>query len=478
MASRSVRAPRIVLLPSAGMGHLAPFGRLAAALSSSAHACDVSLVTFLPTVSSAESAHLDSLFAALPAVRRLDLRLPPLDDAPDLSGADPFYAHYEAARRATPLLLPPLLAAAGADALVADISLASVAVPLARELHLPCYVFFTASATMFSFYAYFPTYLDAAGNGDADVPGVGRVPRSSFPQALHDRGNIFTQQFLANGRSLPRADGLLVNTFDALEPEAVAALRSGTVVPGIPPVFTVGPLTPVTFLATKEPSAPADYTAWLDAQPGRSVVYVSFGSRKALAPEQLGELAGGLEASGCRFLWVVKGAVVDRDDGADLGELLGEGFLERVRGRGMVTKAWVEQGDVLKHPAVGAFLSHCGWNSLTEAVASGVPVLAWPRFADQRVNAGVVARAGAGAWAEAWSWEGEDGVVKAEEIAETVRSMMADETLRTKPATVRDAAARAVAGGGTSYRSLAELVRRCATGSSHEHLEEQSTDAE
>jgi hypothetical protein len=166
MASRSVRAPRIVLLPSAGMGHLAPFGRLAAALASSAHACDVSLVTFLPTVSSAESAHLDSLFAALPVVRRIDVRLPPLHDAPDLSGADPFYAHYEATRRATPLLLPPLLAAAGADALVADISLASVAVPLARELHLPCYVFFTASATMFSFYAYFPTYLDAAGNGE------------------------------------------------------------------------------------------------------------------------------------------------------------------------------------------------------------------------------------------------------------------------------------------------------------------------
>ncbi|XP_047043540.1 UDP-glycosyltransferase CGT-like [Lolium rigidum] len=465
MASSSVRAPRIVLLPSAGMGHLAPFGRLAAALSSSSHACDVSLVTFLPTVSSAESAHLDSLFAALPAVRRIDVRLPPLDTSA-FSGADPFYAHYEAARRATPLLLPPLLAAAGADALVADISLASVAIPLANKLRLPCYVFFTASATMFSFYAYFPTYLDAAENGDADVPGVGRVPRSWFPQALHDRGNLFTQQFVANGRSLPDADGLLVNTFDGLEPEAVAALRSGTVVPGFPPVFTVGPLTPVSFLATREPStkgAAADHTAWLDAQPERSVVYVSFGSRKALAPVQLGELAGGLEASGCRFLWVVKGSVVDRDDGADLREMLGEGFLERLQGRGMVTKAWVEQGDVLKHPAVGMFLSHCGWNSLTEAVASGVPVLAWPRFADQRVNAGVVARAGAGAWAEAWSWEGEEGVVKAEEIAETVRSVVADETLRTKAATVRDAAARAVASGGTSYRSLAELVRRCAT---------------
>ncbi|KAM3209404.1 hypothetical protein ACQJBY_063849 [Aegilops geniculata] len=449
---------RIVLLPSAGMGHLAPFSRLAAALSSG-HACDVSLVTVLPTVSSAESGQLDALFAAFPAVRRLDFHLPPLD-APELSGADPFYVHYEATRRSA-RLLAPLLAAADASALVADISLASVLIPVASELRLPCYVFFTASATMFSFYAYYPTYLDAAGAGDADVPGVYRIPKSSFPQALHDRNNLFTQQFVANGQSLSKADGLLINTFDALEPEAVTALRQGSVVPGFPPVFTVGPLSPVSFQAR----ASSDYSAWLDVQPERSVVYVSFGSRKALARDQLSELAGGLEASGCRFFWVVKGAVVDKDDGAELSELLGEGFLQRVSGRALVTKAWVEQGEVLKHPAIGMFVSHCGWNSLTEAFASGVPVLAWPRFADQRVNAGIVARRGAGVWVERWSWEGDDGVVKGAEIAEKVKSVMADEMLRRSSTVVREAAMMAVAGGGTSYRSLAELVARCCDGS-------------
>ncbi|XP_037456442.1 UDP-glucose:2-hydroxyflavanone C-glucosyltransferase-like [Triticum dicoccoides] len=457
-AGAAAPRPRIVLLPSAGMGHLAPFSRLAAALSSG-HACDVSLVTVLPTVSSAESGQLDALFAAFPAVRRLDFHLPPLD-APELSGADPFYVHYEATRRSA-RLLAPLLAAADASALVADISLASVLIPVASELRLPCYVFFTASATMFSFYAYYPAYLDATGAGDADVPGVYRIPKSSFPQALHDRNNLFTQQFVANGRSLSKADGLLINTFDDLEPEAVTALRQGSVVPGFPPVFTVGPLSPVSFPAR----ASSDYSAWLDAQPERSVVYVSFGSRKALARDQLSELADGLEASGCRFLWVVKGAVVDKDDGAELSELLGEGFLQRVSGRALVTKAWVEQGEVLKHPAIGMFVSHCGWNSLTETFATGVPVLAWPRFADQRVNAGIVARCGAGVWVERWSWEGDDGVVKGEEIAEKVKSVMADEMLRRSSTVVREAATTAVAGGGTSYRSLAELVARCCHGS-------------
>ncbi|CAN6178408.1 unnamed protein product [Urochloa humidicola] len=465
--------PHIVLFPSAGMGHLVPFTRLAVALSAG-HSCNVSLVTALPTVSSAESRHVAALLAAFPAIRRLDLRLAPFDveASAEFPGADPFYARYESLRRAAPILLGPLLASAGdAAALVADIALASVAIPVARELDIPCHVFFTASATMLSFKAYFPTYLDAHGGaaiGDVDVPGVCRVPRSSVPQALHDPVDIFTRQFVANGRALAAADGILVNAFDAMEPEAIAALRGGAVVAGLPPVFAVGPLMPANLRETGEAAAEEQgnnyYRAWLDAQPVRSVVYVSFGSRKALAREQIGELAAGLEACGHRFLWVVKGAVVDRDDAGELSDMLGDGFLQRMKGRGLVTKTWVEQDEVLRHPSVALFVSHCGWNSVTEAAARGVPVLAWPRFADQRVNAAVVARAGFGVWAERWSWEGEETVVMAEEIAERVAAAMGDGTVAEKAAGMREAAARAVTDGGTSYRSLAEFVRRCRVG--------------
>ncbi|KAL6909648.1 hypothetical protein ACP4OV_001307 [Aristida adscensionis] len=453
--------PHVVLLPSAGMGHLVPFGRLAAALSS-AHGCDVSVAAVLPTVSAAESRHLAALFATLPAVRRLDFPLAPLD-ASEFPGADPFFLRFEAMRRSAPLL-GPLLAAASASALVTDIALSSVVLPLARERRLPCYVLFTSSAAMLSLCAYFPTHLEAnAGGegavGDVDIPGVCRLPRSSIPQALHDPKHLFTQQFVANGRGLVDAAGVLVNTFDALEPDAVAALRGGTVASGFPPVFAVGPLRPAS-LAAEEPAG-YNYKAWLDAQPARSVVYVSFGSRKAISREQLQELAAGLEASGHRFLWVVKSTVVDKDDAAELGELLSGGFLERVRGRGVVTKAWVEQEGILAHASVALFVSHCGWNSVTEAAASGVPVLAWPRFGDQRVNAGVVARGGLGAWEERWSWEGEDGVVGGEEIAGKIRAVMGDAAVAENAAKVGEAAAAATAEGGTSYRSLAEFAGRC-----------------
>ena len=45
---------------------------------------------------------------------------------------------------------------------------------------------------------------------------------------------------------------------------------------------------------------------WLDTQPRSSVIYVSFGSLATLSASQLIEMAMGLEASGQRFIWVVR----------------------------------------------------------------------------------------------------------------------------------------------------------------------------
>ncbi|WVF68586.1 hypothetical protein IAT40_003355 [Kwoniella sp. CBS 6097] len=51
-------------------------------------------------------------------------------------------------------------------------------------------------------------------------------------------------------------------------------------------------------------------------------------------------------------------------------------------GRGKVFE-WVPQMKVLKHPAVGVFMTHAGYGSLTEAIIAGVPILTLPFIGDQ-----------------------------------------------------------------------------------------------
>ncbi|KAF8779116.1 hypothetical protein HU200_002789 [Digitaria exilis] len=456
--------PHVMFIPSAGMGHLLPFFRVITALATRDDV-DVSVVTVLPTVSAAEADHLAGLFSAFPTVRSVDLHLLPFD-ASEFPGHDPFVLRWESLRRSVHLLGPLISGASPrVSAIVTDVTLTSHVVPIARELGVQCHVLFVSCATMLSLLAYVPVHLSkkaepGPGVGDVDIPGVQRLPQSYLPQWLLDLNKLFTKQFIDNGREIINADGFLVNTFDALEPVALAALRNGKVIAGFPPVYAIGPLQSQT--SATEPDGKQEHTgspvAWLDEQPARSVVYVAFGNRSAVGRDQLREIAAGLEASGCRFLWVLKTTTVDRDDTAELTDVLGEGFLERVRGRGMVTKAWVDQEAVLRHPSVGLFLSHSGWNSVTEAATAGVPLLAWPRLGDHRVNATVVVSGGVGVWMEHWSWDGEDRLVTGEEIGEKVKEVMSDATVRARAARTSEEAAKAIAEGGTSYRSLQEFI--------------------
>ncbi|XP_022738607.1 UDP-glycosyltransferase 89B1-like [Durio zibethinus] len=124
--------------------------------------------------------------------------------------------------------------------------------------------------------------------------------------------------------------------------------------------------------------------AWLDARGDHSVVYVCFGSRQVLTRKQLNELAAGLEESGVNFVWCVR-EPKDWQVSGDHG-VIPEGFEDRVAGKGFIIKGWAPQVAILRHPAVGAFLTHCGWNSTLEGIAAGVVMLTWPMGADQFAN--------------------------------------------------------------------------------------------
>jgi len=170
--------------------------------------------------------------------------------------------------------------------------------------------------------------------------------------------------------SVPTA-ALILNTFDGLEADVLAALRAE-----YPRIYTVGPLGSLLRQNLDSAAAADDSTglslwkqdaeclAWLDAQERqRSVVYVNFGSHTVLTPEQLVEFAWGGGGPG----------------------VLPPDFTAAAAGRCHVT-AWCPQEQVLRHPAVGCFLTHSGWNSTCEGVAAGVPMVCWPGFSDQYTN--------------------------------------------------------------------------------------------
>ncbi|CAK5282656.1 unnamed protein product [Mycena citricolor] len=59
-------------------------------------------------------------------------------------------------------------------------------------------------------------------------------------------------------------------------------------------------------------------------------------------------------------------------------------------GRGVACSHWVDQKAVLKSGAVGWFLTHGGYNSLTEALSQNIPLIFWPIGAEQAINAAVL----------------------------------------------------------------------------------------
>uniref|UniRef100_N1R556 Cytokinin-O-glucosyltransferase 3 n=1 Tax=Aegilops tauschii TaxID=37682 RepID=N1R556_AEGTA len=172
------------------------------------------------------------------------------------------------------------------------------------------------------------------------------------------------------------------------------------------------------------------------------------------------ELALGLEASNKPFLWVV------RSEDSD-GLWAPEGWEQRVADRGMVVRGWAPQLAVLAHPSVGAFLTHCGWNSVLEAASAGLPVLTWPLVFEQFINERLVTEV---ATFGARLWDGgkrnvrvEDAdTVPAEAIGRAGAGVMEGgerwEKMRARAWELAERARAAVSENGSSWRDLHRVI--------------------
>ncbi|XP_027100805.2 UDP-glycosyltransferase 83A1-like [Coffea arabica] len=185
---------------------------------------------------------------------------------------------------------------------------------------------------------------------------------------------ILFDVILKNNRTLKLADWIICNSSNELET---------SVFNSFPEMLPIGPLLASNRLGKSVGSywpADSDCLAWLDKQPVQSVIYVAFGSTTVFDHTQFQELALGLERTNMPFLWVVRHNLTAGKDNA-----YPKGFRDRIQGRGKLA-SWAPQQQVLSHPSVACFLSHCGWNSTMEGVSNGVPFLCWPYFTDQFTN--------------------------------------------------------------------------------------------
>ncbi|KAK1393400.1 Glycosyltransferase [Heracleum sosnowskyi] len=473
----------LIFIPAPGVGHLVSAVEVAKLLVRRDERISITILLFKMPFDSAAAAFTDNLrkdapdcidFVDIPALH--ESIMTELMALPHNSFLDSFVSNQRTQVKDVVTTILNRSESAKLGGFVLDMFCTPM-IEVANDFDVPAYVFFTSGASFLGFIFYAQSLKDNKGveitefkdsDIELSVPAFSiPVPAKVLPSVMLSEGG--SSRMTSVARRLREAKAILINTVSELETHAIKSLKDEE---NTPLIYHVGPL--INF-NLGEPTANNKKSheailSWLDRQPRSSVVFLCFGSRGSFDKEQVKEIASALELSGQRFLWSLRRPSQEKEkmelpkDYEDYDEVLPEGFLGRTSGRGKVI-GWAPQVSILSHPAVGGFVSHCGWNSTLESIWCGVPVAAWPVYAEQQTNAfQLVKELGLAVeikldYRKEYATTEASVLVTAEEIERGIRCLMdEDGELRKKVTTMKDICRKATVKGGSSYNSLGHFI--------------------
>ncbi|XP_021749132.1 crocetin glucosyltransferase, chloroplastic-like [Chenopodium quinoa] len=468
----------LLLIVASAQGHLNPTLQLAKCLTRASPSLHV---TFATTANARDRINLPSTGSNLDHLSfatfstGFDDGIKPSDDPKTVA---------KTAKRVVSTSLHDLIIALSNQGRPIDLLIYSLMLPwaadVARELHVPSALLFIQSATTFAIY-------NRCFNGNnrndnkspqisIELPGLPLFESTDLPSfLLPSSPHYFAAPTIEDHiRALEKDPNptVLINSFDALEESvlinAVDHDRDHRV-----KMITIGPLIPSAFSDMIDPSDTSygcdlfersrEYLTWLDNKVEKSVIYVSFGSMAVMKRKQIEEILHGLELTGRPYLWVVRpmthNKIVGDEDEVVIDDLVKNGlgpFGSNPNEKGLIVP-WCSQVEVLSHPTIGCFVTHCGWNSILEGLVTGVPMVGVPQISDQPTNAKLVEEV----WRvgiRAKKNNGEGTIVDREGVKRCVETVMGDEEIgqeiRRNTKKWMELALEAIMEGGSSNNNL------------------------
>ncbi|GJV04491.1 7-deoxyloganetic acid glucosyltransferase-like protein [Tanacetum coccineum] len=350
----------------------------------------------------------------------------------------------------------------------------SFALDVADEVGVPVVYFETVSPCALWTYLCLPKLIEAGevpfNGNDLDVavksvPGTEHFLRRRDLPGFYRRDNLtnhIMQIIMNEATHVPRAHGVIINTFEVLDEAILVHLRKVC-----PNIYCIGPLhtlfkscmaiepKPVSQMHKSNGSNSLweenrSCLTWLDTKPAKSVIYVSIGSLAIMTVDQFFEIWHGLVNSGKLFLIVKRpGSVIGDHDDNQVPKVL----VDATKERGFIAQ-WVPQEEVLAHSSIGGFLTHSGWNSTMESIVEGVPMICWPLYVDQQVNSRFVSEV----WKIGLDIKDTSDKVIIEKAVNDIINVRRNEFIKSAN-TLAESAAQSVTKDGSSFKDLNRLIK-------------------